>query len=340
MGVSIGISDFGKKSNRDVIENAVHNLHGINLEDEQRIYAAFFEEVLPALEEQIGIKVKAVFHSGSDSYGLSNMWSDYDISFIAEAANDCYAEMHYWADLKTEQFSFTYDLYPYSKTLLLNGIAEYGAAKRRYPSVAYRTEKEQQAYRGHKGRETRLWLHNNQFEDKLAFVFSEFLLSDKILVRNDICLQPWFCNRFDLLSTVDILDMHYTRSYGNYNRYIQGEERVMVRKYLRTLHQIFTCNWILSQFSKPPKLFLELCKGQTLTDAVTDEVNKVLEDNKYYSGAKHENFCTPNKILNQYIHEQIGALGVKIARYPTDERFSRIIENTKEPNQQKVEFLC
>lgn len=292
---------------------------GLCVED---IYKSFFEEIIHRLEKNR--KYYAVIGNidGSISRGINNNTSDVDMHLFGITEDEKIVYELFAEPATINGSEYIYDLSVHVFDATIKALETYNAIEKKYPTVFYRTEEEKQIYSSNN-------LHwNGRYRpDGEIYELSQLLLADTIFVNkrymNLVDLKEFY-TRF---KTIDVMDLQFVRAYGNYNNLMKdGQEFVLVRKYLYTLYEIFCCNYIIERHGKPPQIFMELLNGQQISEAVREEVIDVYRLNYISKKHKTENKCKSIALLNNYIRDSLIDLKEKMAVYDKGESWYELVK--------------
>ncbi len=299
-----------------------------------KIYKIFFEEVVPALKKQEGLRVTFGNMDGSISRGLSNSSSDVDMHVFGETDDDTITYRLLVGEAQIDGQNISYDLAPHSQNVTFQSVKEYDSRKRRYPSNFYRTDEEREKYSPEK-------IHWNvrYRDDGEMFEYTQFLIANTCFISKNHQYANEIERFYKKIRTIDLMDLQYVRAYGNYQNVIMGKVKVLVRKYLYTLYEIFICNWIMMYHSKPSMVFGELMDKQDLTDEEREAFNSLLKTNAEAKEHKTKLMCESNPVINRYICNKLDDLKVRFERYPVSERWDRIIADSTEAERQKIIYF-
>lgn len=128
------------------------------------------------------------------------------------------------------------------------------------------------------------------------------------------------CDLNEGLLISDALDYEYSRAYMNYNNALNGTS-VNVRKYLYTLNELFTIQWIIDNHSFAPK-FRELLHYMKVSDIVCNSIIRLLNVNENHP--KQSGCIVKDDILNSYIGEELIRLRDLISGYTNAKSTLRI----------------
>lgn len=295
----------------------------------ENLYRVFFEQAVLKLKDHKGLNVLFGNQDGSRSRGLSNRSSDIDMHVFGKTDNPKIAYELMWEEGEDGGQTIVYDIAPHCAEFTLQEVEAYGSVARRYPTVFYRTQEEENKYLP----ENIHW--NIRYrEDGEIFEFIQFLIADTIFLNESAQINM---ERFyQLVKTVDMLDLQYVRAYGNFQHYIKGKEEVLVRKYLYTCYELFFCEWMIQKGTRPPMVFQELMEGVTLKNDVMQSIYRLLKQNEQNGGHKTKLTCAADKKLNQYLAQMLQQLRQKIADYDIQEKYFRVIQRTEPERRQKI----
>ncbi len=325
--------ELGTSKTKDEYWSLVYH-QGKSAFQRDRIYDTFFREVVPALDQNKKLRVLFGNHDGSLSRGLSNKTSDIDMHIFCNTPDRDATYELLWAKAEIDGIPTAYDLAPHCWDVTREAIAAYDGVTRRYPSVFYRSREEQEKY----SPENIHW--NVRYrDDGEMFEFTQFLIADEVFIcereREQLTL-PRLCR---MVRTIDLMDLQYVRAYGNYHQLMEGQEPVLVRKYLYTLYELFLCYWIVRYGTKPSTVFQNLLAGQELSDRVRESVDRVLELNAEGKEHKTRLKCEADATLNAYIRDSLAELKEKLASYPAQERFDALMERTEPKRRHRVIYF-
>lgn len=154
---------------------------------------------------------------------------------------------------------------------------------------------------------------------------SDYLWDRKYIKKNYEKLKKTFVK-------INILDYYFTRARGNLDNYLQ-DERVRVRKYLYTLHEIYCIKWILTYNSIPPLDFYELYK-EFANNVISRKIEFLLEINKGNYNSQYSSISKENLIIEQdthlynYIENELNMISEQIKNLE--------LESLIEPNQNSL----
>ena len=173
---------------------------------------------------------------------------------------------------------------------LLREIEEFGKIPRRYPTILYRTEEENEQNVGKKD------IERPDFKRSMLF---RVLLSDQV-IHAEVAKQK--SEEFaDGIRIRDIIDYQFTRAYGNYREAICQKQFIPVRKYLYTVHEICTSKALMNSPQKPAMDFMNLINDTVSRKVIKAKIADIYGKNKYASGDKGKVLVPQCAELNQFI---------------------------------------
>jgi len=201
-----------------------------------------------------------------------------------------------------------------------------------YPTNFYRSKEEEQSY-----------LPENM--PKLMRYREEypFMMFHLLLMGDSAWIGAGFSERqyqelYALEKTIDALDTFYVRAYGNYVHFMGRRERVLLRKYLYTLSQVWAIQWLLDRGTKPPMMFAKLMDGMELEENLRRSVLELVELNREETLYKMKAYTSSRETVEAYIGALLEEQKGRIASYSKDETFAEVVRRTPAELRQKLYF--
>lgn len=244
------------------------------------------------------LKAVIIAWGGSYSMGLQNRASDID--FYAIIQNDRMMEIPECCSFYDCNIQQQIDVMCVSIDAIIQDIVEYNEISHCYPTYVFREKNLDMGQ-----------VKDMQRDDfKRGMVFRT-ILSDFVWIKDGI--EKCFSLFRDILQRKYVLDFYFTRAIGNYDNFIVGKERVAVRKYLYTLHEIWYCQWIMTKDTIPPMNFMKL--ESEMSDDIGNLKKKVqglLSKNYDACLAKEILVVNSDEEINQYIKEKLIWIGKEL----------------------------
>jgi predicted nucleotidyltransferase len=118
------------------------------------------------------------------------------------------------------------------------------------------------------------------------------------------------------LQVKDVLHYHWVRAKGNWDHFLR-QPRVLARKYLYTLHELFVLMWVLGEGSAPPIHFWTLADRFVKSLAVKEEIMRVYGINQK-AKSKADTEMDRSDGLNAYVEGAIAQLEDAVATHHAD----------------------
>lgn len=227
---------------------------------------------------------------GSVSLGLNNRTSDTDYYIVTDQIGQNDVEL---MELRIEGKDI--DFMCVNIETIINKINEYNDCQHFYPTYFYRKKNMESKI---------LTVKDYNRPDFPREVIMRIFLADEILEFTEGSIQKYYEKIKDGLLKIDIWDYHFTRAYGNYQNYIKDKDEVLVRKYLYTIHQLFTCDWIINCKGKPPMDFHKLLFTQK-DSWIIEKAGELQRINQNATNQKEKQKIACDKDLNLYIQKQL-----------------------------------
>lgn len=241
------------------------------------------------IEQEIGGDILFGAIVGSHSLGLQNSSSDIDVYFIVNELKDSNKyRLKKYIEVDGEQKQIDIICVKYKE--LLNEINDYIIMEKKYPTVLYRSQKEDE--------ENRVKTDDQRTDFKRS-IFYRIILSDFII--NKEVLQVKLAELESGMQILDIIDYHYIRMYKNYKEVIEDKELVPIRKYLYVLHQISTCRYLINMLSKPTINFRKLVMDGIDNDILRDKIEDMYQKNRKEKKGKKDVYVAKDILINEYI---------------------------------------
>lgn len=200
-----------------------------------------------------------------------------------------------------------------------------------YPTNLYRTKQEdEEISQVYKSKALRLQ------RDYGEWVLQLLILNDTIWLADQYSLSR-LNSIYEAFKTIDILDAFFVRAYGNYHHFMEGNQKVLVRKYLYTLYQLGAIRWIIEKRVKPPMNFERLLEGMGLEEELFTHIMKMKKSNHDSTIYKGHYLERADELINQYIKETLEYAEIVIREYDRNETFIKIVRNTPKENRS---ILC
>ena len=259
---------------------------------------------------------------GSAAYGFCSGGSDLDWFLL------CKNEMEFGSKLLKKDSTAHSDLMlvGYNQILSIIHKLDIGRGQRLYPTVFYRSPEEDAFYKSanpYRGKDPSCF-HK---DDVKFFDLCIFLRAEMLWVNEK---YKWF-DLFALyaqIRTIDFLDAHFVRAYGNFQNFIQGQSQVAPRKYLYTIQHLLTMKWILEKGTKPPLNYLNFKRNMTFEALLKEHMDCLMNRNASAIVEKEKDRMNADVWLNHYIEEQLEILQPKLEQYDKDETYGDIMQQT------------
>ncbi|MCI9198953.1 MAG: hypothetical protein HFI03_00740 [Lachnospiraceae bacterium] len=254
------------------------------------------ETVYQLVERNIGIiedKLNAVALfgaiGGSWSFNLANESSDIDFCLVVDWKNQK-GEMIQKEIIENELIEF----FCVSLPDILDAWEEYHNHIHKYPTRFYRSNEEMEKI---------IKQEDSERTGFLQEILIKIFLSEKVIEFQKGILEENRENIRKNLRLIDVWDYEFNRAYGNYYEKICNKEKVPVRKYLYTIHQMVTC-YALMRNEKLVMDFERIFASDSNYDAwFRDICLDLFKKNKVYGIDKADNCVQAEMRLNNWIEK-------------------------------------
>lgn len=283
-----------------------------------------FETIIDIWKEKLLTKPVIGCRSGSQSSGFGNEHSGANILLLCEKVN---SDDIWIIDEYTEPFAGDIIQADLPRLKMVMDRMREASEEKQYPSVFYRDDNKM-----FDSASVYLVKSNDKKhkDDILFFTFCHEILRADVLYFKDDSVKEDFPQLCANIKTIDFLDSYYVRSYGNWCKFIVGNEKVLCRKYLYTIEHLFTIWWILYNRSKPPKYFPELCESLPIDGALKEHINKVILLNSSANVDKVNYKIESDEVLNENIKVLLEKFEPEIFKYDKNETFDVILNRTSD----------
>ena len=259
---------------------------------------------------------------GSAAYGFRSRGSDLDWFFL------CNSELERGSKLLKKDGTVQSDLMlvDYDNILRILHKLDVKREHCRYPTVFYRSSEEEALYRSshpYRGKDPSCF-----YEDDVKFFdFCIFLRAERLWLNEKYAGFDLF-TLYDRARTIDFMDAHYVRAYGNFNNFIRRNVHVTPRKYLYTMQHLLTINWILEKRSRAPLNYLNFQRNMSFDSQLTEHMDNVIARNASSTVEKEKNSMEADVWLNHYIEVQLESLRPRLEHYNKAETYGDLMRQT------------
>ena len=255
-------------------------------DDLKRIYQ-LIERNIDIKEDRLNAIALFGAVGGSWSFNLANESSDIDFCLVVEWKNKK-GEMIQTEIIEGELIDFVC----VSLSDIMDVWEEYHNHIHNYPTRFYRSKEEM---------EKMIQQKDSERIDFLREILIKIFLTEKVIEFQKGILEANQDNIQKNLCLIDVWDYEFNRAYGNYYEKIYNKEKVPVRKYLYTIHQMVTCYELM----RGGKLVMDfeqiLDSGSNYDSWLKDICLKLFNRNKLCGVDKAENYVQADIRLNDWI---------------------------------------
>lgn len=269
------------------------------------------DKKIKELEKKYDIIILMGCFTGSCTMNFHNSSSNFTFTFIFDSNQHNIEKFDLNEILEINgKYDLRVTLYGRKKCNILQGIEIQKQTDIKYP--VYRTRNKAEIENRTSPPQYR--------KDFWFFVLLKMVTTDNLWIKNSSDAHKLFDTLRNELYIIDILDFYFTRAQGNYDTYLTKEQKIPLRKYLYTLHEVMYMNWIIEKKVVPPMDFYELSRQTIKKDAVELEMSHLYKMNKESSMVKKKLFVSRNDILNNYIKENLLYIESIFRDYPLKEQ--------------------
>lgn len=284
------------------------------------IYNALEKDV-EQFEEETGAKALCGQIGGGRSMGLSNKASDNDFDIYYVGGRDIPFKRKIVSSICGCDVEIEYN-YCKMDELLNAANDQIARTYNGYPTCFYRNEEDNEKY-SPKNIKLR-WERDDYYFTKFHWI----MMSDDVWVRKD-----WVSEYYKLYQKekkIDAVDYYYIRAYGNWNNYIKDHEQINHRRYLNSIWQMMSCEWIVKYSSRPIVNFEKLVHIMAQEKELKEITLRYLDSYRIQNEDKSKVSCDTNRVIDLYIEKSLNKLKNKIETMDENKSIETLISSNTE----------
>lgn len=251
------------------------------------------------IEQEIGGTPLFGAVGGSVSFNLANKSSDIDF-YLAVRKTQRKETVVETKKIELSDVVVDFMCVPVEKLIL--ACNEYCNADRKYPTIFYRSKKEEELIKQNRD------VERPDFKREMV---GRIYLADRLLEFEPDSARENYKDLKEACKRIDIWDSYFNRAYGNYHEKIKDSDRIQLRKYLYTISEVTVCRLLTERHEKPVLDFRQMFSYPYCPYKDSEIIkicNKLWDENRKSNIDKVEAHISPIEDLNQWLEIQLEEL--------------------------------